>query len=175
MTTDSTLIEDHRQDRTTVTDLTTAVRRSVTTGGRLSASEAGVLGGLVASLVLSAFRVPTAKSLPPTADFLADVLGGSASDYPVAAFALHLSYGVAAGVAYAHAWVRRPDGVDDAETAGLVLGGLYGAALSVVGERVVVPRAVGIDLETDDRIVFHVSHVLYGLTLGAWVESESEA
>lgn len=145
----------------------------MTGDGQLSANEAGALGGFVATLVLSAFRVPTAKALPPTADFAANVLGGSPSDHPVAAFALHLSYGVAAGVVYANGWVRRPAEIEDTETAGLLLGGLYGAGLSVFGERVIIPLAVGLDLEPDDRTVFHVSHVIYGLTLGAWVESET--
>ena len=40
------------------------------------------------------------------------------------------------------------------------------------GIHVVLDRLLGLDLELDEVVIFHASHVIYGATLGAWVASE---
>jgi hypothetical protein len=50
---------------------------------------------------------------------------------------------------------------------------LYGIALSAFGEWIVLNRIL--DVEPDDRFAFHVGHVLYGITLGAWVGTRTRA
>ena len=59
------------------------------------------------------------------------------------------------------------------EATGLVVGGVYGLALSVFGERVMLQWFLGMDLDTDESAVFHAGHLVYGLALGAWVGSRA--
>lgn len=131
---------------------------------------------------MTVYRLPITRSLPPTADFWAQFVGdGTPADYPIPALVLHLAYGGGSGAAFA-ALLRGRESVDDGEPgrehrrgpptyAGevptTVAGLLYGLGLSVVGERVVLGRLL--DIDPDDRVAFHVGHVLYGITLGAWV------
>jgi predicted MFS family arabinose efflux permease len=94
----------------------------------------GAEGGALATAVMTVYRLPVTRSLPPTAEFWATfVSGGDPADSPVAALVLHVVYGVAAGAIFA-----------------------------------VVLRTL-LDTDPDDRFAFHVSHLLYGITLGAWV------
>lgn len=132
----------------------------------------GSLGGLVATLSMTVFRMPTSKSLPPTAVFWAKYVGsGDPEDYPVIALVLHLLYGVTSGIMFALLTPGRGDSEEVAESKGAVLGTVYGIVLSIFGSRIVLERVLGLTLETDERLVFHISHVVYGLTLGTWVGS----
>lgn len=132
----------------------------------------GSLGGLVATLSMTVFRMPTSKSLPPTAEFWAKYVGsGDPEDYPVIALVLHLFYGVASGIMFALLSPGRGDSEEVAESKGALLGIVYGIALSIFGSRVVLGRILNQSLETDEVLVFHISHVVYGLTLGTWVGS----
>ncbi|MFC7081389.1 hypothetical protein [Halorussus caseinilyticus] len=45
-------------------------------------------------------------------------------------------------------------------------GSVYALALSVFGERIVLGRLLGLDLDVDERLVFHAGHLIYGLGLG---------
>ena len=135
----------------------------------------GAEGGLVATLVMTAYRLPISRSLPPTALFWAKyVAGGEASDHPVAGLLLHLLYGVGGGAAFGPLLSSRQSR-DTArrEAVTLLLATGYGIALSIFGERVVLERVLGLDPDADERLVFHVSHVVYGLTLGTWVGSRT--
>ena len=136
---------------------------------------AGTQGGLVATLVMTAYRLPVSRSLPPTALFWAEyVAGGESSDHPVAGLLLHLLYGVAGGALFG-ALLPSRESRDTAEREGfaLVLATGYGLALSAFGERVVLERLLGLDPTADERLVFHVSHLVYGLTLGTWFGSRT--
>ncbi|MFC7143078.1 hypothetical protein ACFQMA_25090 [Halosimplex aquaticum] len=142
----------------------------------------GLEGGLLATLVMTVYRLPITRSLPPTADFWAQFVGdGAPEDYPVPALVLHFAYGGTAGAVFA-ASLRGRESVDPDEPgydrrrgpptyAGevpiTVAGLLYGLVLSAVGEQIVLGRLL--DVDPDDRVAFHVGHVLYGITLGAWV------
>ncbi len=148
----------------------------------------GLEGGLLATLVMTVYRLPVSRSLPPTAEFWAQFVGGGEpEDYPVPALALHFAYGAGAGAAFAALLAGResvargdpgrdrPPGppTDAGEVPTTVAGLLYGLVLSAVGERVVLGRLLGVD--PDDRVAFHVGHVLYGITLGAWVGTRTTA
>lgn len=145
-----------------------------TTGGdRLRTGLLGLAGGLVATVVMTAFRMPVSESLPPTGPFLAKLLGGEPDDYPVAALALHLGYGSLAGGVYG--LLRggdRPSSTTASERRGMLSGLAYGSALSVFGVRAVLGRLLGMDLAPDERLVFHAGHLVYGFTLGTWVGSK---
>ena len=142
----------------------------------------GAKAGLVATLVMTAYRLPVSRSLPPTARFWAKfVSGGEPDDHPVAAIALHLLYGVIGGIAFAA--ITPADAPNEPrdesektayrEAIGLVWGGVYGLALSVFGERVMLERLLDMDPEVDERLVFHAGHLVYGLSLGLWFGSRT--
>ncbi|WP_436927992.1 hypothetical protein [Halosimplex amylolyticum] len=142
----------------------------------------GLEGGLLATLVMTVYRLPVSRSLPPTAEFWAQFVGsGAPEDDPIPALVLHFAYGGAAGAAFGALFrgresVARDESAPDrppgpptysGEVPTTVAGLLYGLALSAFGERVVLGTILGTD--PDDRVAFHVGHALYGITLGAWV------
>lgn len=125
---------------------------------------------------MTAFRMPISDSLPPTADFWAEyVSDGDPGDHPLAGVSLHLGYGMAAGVVFALASpVLEGRTAVERERRGVLLGVAYGLLLSAFGEWVLLERLLRMDLTADERFVFHVSHVVYGLTLGTWAGSKVE-
>lgn len=137
----------------------------------------GAVGGAFATVVMTAYRMPVAASLPPTARFWAEyVAGGEPEDHPLPALALHLAYGAAAGTVFGalfRTFGRTREREDERETSGVVLGTLYALGLSVFGERVVLGGLLATDLDATESLVFHVGHLVYGLSLGSWVASGS--
>jgi hypothetical protein len=143
----------------------------------------GTVGGFVATLVMTAYRLPISRSLPPTARFWATYVGGGdEDDYPVQALALHLFYGTVGGALFGAAGAllggngsnsENPDAEARREEVGLLAGVAYALALSVFGERVVLRRLLGMDPDRDESLVFHVGHVVYGLSLGTWIGSRT--
>ncbi|WP_327053529.1 hypothetical protein [Halomicrococcus gelatinilyticus] len=133
----------------------------------------GGTGGFVATAVMTAFRMPITDSLPPTANFWATYVGGGRpDDYALQGLVLHLLYGTVGGVVFsglAGPWMEGPDVTK--ERRGALGGFAYGLLLSIVGVRVVLQSVLGMELDPDERWVFHVSHVVYGLTLGTWLGS----
>lgn len=133
----------------------------------------GLKGGIVATVVMTAFRVPISHSLPPTANFWARYVGGGEpEDHPFPAFVLHFVYGIVGGGVFG-LLLDEPDGQTRAEIElrDLVRGFSYSFVLSLFGTRVVLGRLVGMDLERDEALIFHVGHLIYGVSLGAWVGS----
>ena len=135
----------------------------------------GLQAGAVATVVMSVFRVPISRSPPPTARFWAKYVGGgSREQYQGVGFLLHLLYGIAAGGAFGAAMSSQVDEpVAKRERVCTACGALYGIGLSKFGTAVVLSRVLGLDLEPDERFVFDVSHVIYGLTLGTWFGSRA--
>ena len=139
----------------------------------------GAVGGALATAVMSAYRMPVAASLPPTARFWsAYVAGGEPGDHPVPAVVLHVAYGAVAGAVFGALFGpvcgRRADQTAR-EAGGVVLGTLYALALSAFGERAVLAGLLSTDLDATESLVFHVGHLVYGLSLGSWVASGSTA
>ena len=57
-----------------------------------------------------------------------------------------------------------------------MLSGLaYGIGLSVFGSRVIFVRVLGRALQSEDALVFHVGHAVYGVTLGTVVATSESA
>lgn len=134
----------------------------------------GAIGGFLATVTMTVYRLPIARSLPPTSEFWGQYGPGEDDAGPILALLLHLGYGTGGGIAFAAAFARLGPGSDsDAkrEVASLVAGLLYGAVLSLFGSRVLLRRVLGMDLEADEVLVFHVSHLIYAATLATWVGS----
>jgi len=137
----------------------------------------GVRGGAIATTVMTLFRIPITDSLPPTAQFWAKFVGsGNSDDYPIQALVLHFLYGIGAATVFAAALAPRIRGSEvHKERQGTLLATLYSLLLSVFGTKVVLERMLEMDLDPDERWIFHVSHAIYGLTLGAWLGSNVES
>ncbi|MFD1585633.1 hypothetical protein ACFR9U_01455 [Halorientalis brevis] len=136
----------------------------------------GVEGGTIATAVMTLFRMPITDSLPPTAQFWATYVGtGDPDDYPVQALLLHFLYGIGAATAFTAAVGSRLRGSEvHQERQGTLWATLYALVLSVFGTQVIFQRLLGMNLDPDERWIFHVSHAIYGLTLGAWLGSNVE-
>ena len=143
----------------------------------------GAKGGFVATVVMTAFRMPISESPPPPAWFWQKFVarGGDPEDYPLQALFLHAVYGVGGGAAFGSLFASRlasDDGESDEaearrEKRSTIWGLAYGLALSQFGLSVIFKRLLDVDLARDERFIFHVSHAVYGLTLGAWFGSNA--
>ena len=138
-----------------------------------STIRAGLVGGLFATLVMTVFRAPIARSLPPTAEALGQYLDGDPEDYRVASLLLHALYGTVGGLFFAPLFSLVVGETDEPETVGLFVGAAYGLVLSILGERALLSRLLGRNLDTDESAVFHAGHLVYGLALGVWTGSRS--
>lgn len=143
---------------------------------RLDDAMTGLTGGAIATAVMTAFRAPIARSPPPPAWFWAEyVAGGDPDEYLLPSLLLHFAYGIGGGAVFGVLAGPLLGGSEvTRERCGALLGVLYGIALSGFGAVVVLDTLLGLDLEADERFVFHVSHVIYGLTLGTWLGSREE-
>lgn len=133
----------------------------------------GLKGGLIATAVMTLYRWPIFRALPPTAEFWAQFVGGGEADqYLAQGLVLHFLYGVGGGLVFGpvFAVLDRQTGLDR-ERLGLVTGFMYGLALSVFGHRVIFRHLLDRELEDDEVLVFHVGHAIYGVTLGTWFGS----
>lgn len=167
---DGTIVGAETFERQETTD--TSVRRPRERHSTLRRVGLGLVGGLVATVAMTVFRFPISESPPPTAAFWAKFLGGGEpEDHPIAGLVLHLGYGAAGGILFG----LIPTSAGSAlarEQRGVLLGLGYSILLSFFGERAILARLLGMDLSPDERFVFHVGHVVYGLTLGTWVGSK---
>lgn len=137
----------------------------------------GVVGGVVGTVLMTLYRFPVFRALPPTADFWAKYVGGGDTEtYPAVGLLLHLLYGGAAGglfgvgvglLSFRNERERR------LRVIGLALA--YGFALSAFGTRFVFRFLLDEEIEPDEAVVFHLGHAIYGLALGTWIGSRERA
>lgn len=133
----------------------------------------GCLAGVVATVVMTVYRIPVFSALPPTSEFWARYVGGGdAEQYPLAGLVLHVSYGAAAGAMYGVlvSFVEM-EGRVARERTNLLAGLAYGLVLSAIGSRFVFVRILGRELQPEHALVFHVGHAIYGVTLGTFMAS----
>lgn len=133
----------------------------------------GFGGGLVATCVMTVFRMPISRSLPPTANFWAQyVAGGELEEHRAEAMVLHFFYGAVAGSVFASIFTAiDPRTFLEPETEGLVAGFLYSIPFTWAGEMIMLRRMLGMNLESNESMIFHAGHLIYGITLGAWIGS----
>lgn len=139
--------------------------------GTLTSAIRGATGGFVATVIMTLFRVPMFRALPPTSEFWAQYVGGGpAEEYTLPGFVLHLFYGTVGGtiLGIVFPYVDRRSPARTQVTA-LFSGLVYGFLLSVFGVRVIFKHLLDRELDDEHVLVFHVAHVVYGLTLGMWL------
>lgn len=131
-----------------------------------------VQGGMFATVVMTAFRLPILRSLPPSANFWAKYVGsGHPEDYTGIGIVLHFVYGIAFGALFGLCYPRVNLPRSSTETEGVVWGAIFGLALSAFGDRVMLNRLLDMEVEEGTETVFHASHAVYGIALGTWVGS----
>lgn len=129
----------------------------------------GVAGGIVATIVMTAFMMALGDdSPPPTALFWSQyVADGPPEEYMAQGMALHLLYGLGAGVVLA--LVLPAVGFASAGlTTALGLGVGYGVVLFVGAAVFWMNVVLDIDAELPMVAMFLVFHLIYGVVLGAW-------
>ncbi|WP_121743992.1 DUF6789 family protein [Natronorubrum halophilum] len=136
----------------------------------------GLQAGFVATIIMTAFRLPILRSLPPSANFYSQyVSGGDPEDHPVAGLLLHFVYGIQAGAIFGALFaLQDAERSIEPEQRGIVWGSIYGMALSAFGSQIMLKEVLDIRLDTDELALFHAGHLVYGLSLGAWVGSRTE-
>lgn len=142
----------------------------------LASAARGLQAGFVATLIMTAFRLPILRSLPPSANFWARyVSGGEPEDHPVMGLILHVLYGTSAGAVFGGLFtLLDAERSIEPEQRGLLWGVVYGLVLSVFGSQFMLKELLDIRLEAGELALFHASHAVYGLSLGAWVGSRTE-
>jgi len=130
---------------------------------------AGVVGGLVATVLMTVvMKAIGDDSPPPTAALVAKVAGGDPPDHLAPGMLLHLLYGTVAGLVFALALPELGFG-----SAGLPvvtgLGLVYGVLLTVGGMVFWMKLVLGMDPEPGRVKVFVTVHLVYGLVLGGIV------
>ena len=161
-----------RQRQTDADDGTGRSRRAHVVAAGLR----GLQAGFVATLIMTAFRLPIVRSLPPSAKFWADyVAGGEPDDHPLAGIVLHLGYGTSAGAVFGGLFaLLDAERAIEAEQRGIVWGAVYGMGLSAFGSQFMLKELLDVRLDADELALFHAAHLVYGLALGAWVGSRTE-
>lgn len=136
----------------------------------------GVQAGFVATLIMTAFRLPIMRSLPPSANFWAMYVGsGEAEEYRGIGLVLHLLYGTIGGAMFGGLFaLLSAERSIEPEQRGIVWGSVFGMVMSVFGSQVVLNGLLETQLETDELTLFHAGHLVYGIALGAWVGSRTE-
>ena len=136
----------------------------------------GAHAGFVATAIMTAFRLPIVRSLPPSANFWARyVAGGRPEDHPVAGLGLHVLYGTSAGVGFGVLFsVLRSERSIEPEQRGIIWGAVFGMGLSAIGSQILLDALLDIRLDADELALFHAAHLVYGVSLGAWVGSRTE-
>lgn len=129
----------------------------------------GVVGGLVATIVMTVFMMALGDDSPPAALFWSKyVQEGDPSDYMPQGLSLHLIYGVTAAAVFALALPPAGAELISMQWA-LIYGFGYGVILFVIGS--IFWRNFVLDIDSEPKQVgyFLLFHLIYGGVLGAFV------
>jgi len=128
----------------------------------------GLLGGLLATIVMTAFMMTLGDdSPPPTALFWSQYVGDAGpKEYMMQGMVLHFLYGVGAGAVLAAVLPEVGfETVELLEAVGIGLG--YGFVLFVVAAVFWMNIVLDLDPEPSDVGQFLLFHLIYGVVLGA--------
>lgn len=128
---------------------------------------AGLVGGIVATIVMTAGMMSLGDGgPPPTAGLVAKLAGGEPAEYEMPGMLLHVLYGVGAGVVFALGVPQVGLGFDSIVVA-TGLGFVYGVVLMIVGMLFWMRTVLGMDPDRDTMMMFVTVHVVYGVVIGA--------
>lgn len=134
----------------------------------------GLIGGLVATIVMTVFMMVLGDdSPPPTAIFWSKYIGdGGPSEYMMPGMILHLFYGISAGGVFAVLVTEL--GFVGAETllAAVGWGLIYGIGLFVIAAVFWMNIVLKLDADMKMAGMFLLFHLIYGAVLGAWIGLE---
>jgi hypothetical protein len=132
---------------------------------------AGLAGGLVATILMTAVMMAMGDGgPPPTAGLVATFAGGEAADHAMPGMVLHLVYGVVAGGVFAVGVPLLGLGLDlDVVPLAVGLGLAYGLLLLVGGMAFWMRTVIGMDPDRETVVTFGVVHLVYGVVLGAFL------
>jgi hypothetical protein len=130
----------------------------------------GLAGGLVATVVMTAFMMTIGDdSPPPTALFWSKYVGdGPPGEYTTQGMVLHMLYGLGAGVVLAALLPVAGFGTVTLVTA-LGVGVAYGVLLFVGAAGFWMNVVLALDPDPTDVGTFLLFHLVYGAVLGAWL------
>lgn len=130
---------------------------------------AGLAGGLLATILMTiGMKVVGDGGPPPTAALVAKFAGGEPADHAMPGMAMHLAYGIGAGVIFALGVPLL--GFDLGSIAVATGFGLvYGLVLMVGGMIFWVRTIIGMEPDSDMMMAFGVAHVIYGVVLGSFI------
>jgi len=130
----------------------------------------GLVGGLVATIVMTVFMMGLGDdSPPPTAAFWAKYVGdGAPSDYMLQGMVLHLLYGIVAGGVFVSLLAPLGLGVT-ALTGGLLWGVVYGIVLFVIAAGFWMMIVLDMSATPAMAGLFLLFHLVYGVVLGGFV------
>jgi len=130
---------------------------------------AGLAGGLLATIVMTAVMMMLGDGgPPPTARLVAKFAGGDPDDHAMPGMILHMVYGVVAGVVFA---VGVPLlGLSLGSVALAVgVGLVYGIVLMIGGMVFWMRLIIGMEPDRDMMTMFGTVHVVYGVVLGGFL------
>jgi len=128
----------------------------------------GLAGGLAATIVMTVFMMALGDdSPPPTALFWSKYVGdGEPEEYMLPGMALHMIYGIVAGVVLAGLLIA--GGFDDVELLTALGAGLgYGFVLFLFAAAFWMNVVLALEPEGKEVGMFLLFHLIYGAGLGA--------
>lgn len=130
----------------------------------------GLASGFVATVVMTMFMIALGDdSPPPTAALWAKYVGDEGPEaYMPQGMALHMLYGIGAGVAFAVLTGAASLGIGTL-TGALLWGVAYAVVLTLVGMVLWMKVVLAMDPEPKTATVFGVFHLVYGVVLAAGV------
>jgi len=130
----------------------------------------GLVGGLVATIVMTGFMMGLGDdSPPPTAAFWAKYVGdGEPSAYMLQGMVLHLLYGIAAGGVFVA--LLAPLGLGITALSGALLWGVvYGVVLFVIAAGFWMMIVLDMSATPMMAAMFLLFHLVYGVVLGGFL------
>jgi len=131
----------------------------------------GLAGGLVATIVMTAFMMALGDdSPPPTALFWSKYVGdGEPDEYMMQGMVLHMLYGIGAGVVFVVAVPVIGLSIGSMTTA-VAFGLAYGFVLFLGAAVFWMNVVLDLDPEMPMVAMFFVFHLIYGGVLGVWLQ-----
>lgn len=130
---------------------------------------AGLAGGLVATIVMTAVMMVMGDGgPPPTAALVAKFAGGDPADYAMPGMILHLVYGIVAGAVFAVGIPLLGLSLGSIGVA-IGLGLVYGIVLMIGGMLFWMRVVIGMEPAKGMMMMFGTVHVIYGVVLGAFL------